>query len=129
MRTEPKFFRCRHCGNMVAMIHDSGANLVCCGEDMTLLTANTSDGAAEKHVPVISIDGTHVNVTVGSVDHPMLPEHHIEWVYLLTEKGSQLKYLPLDGRPSVDFEITEDDAVLAAFEYCNLHGLWKAEVK
>lgn len=129
MCTEPKFFRCRHCGNMIGMIHEAGPTVVCCGEEMTYLNANTTDAATEKHVPVITIDGTKVNVTVGSVPHPMLPEHHIAWIYLLTEQGGQRKCLPVDGEPSVDFAITEDDRVIAAYEYCNLHGLWKAEVK
>lgn len=129
MCTEPKFFRCKHCGNMITMIHDSGAKVVCCGDEMTYLTPNTNDGATEKHVPVITVDGTKVTVNVGSVDHPMLPEHHIAWIYLLTDKGIQRKCLPVDGAPAAVFSLTADDKVLAAYEYCNLHGLWKADAE
>ena len=129
MCKELKFLRCRHCGNMVEMIHEAGPAVVCCGEEMTLLNANTTDAATEKHVPVITVKGSSVNVMVGSVEHPMVPEHYIAWIYLLTEKGVQRKCLPVDGPPAVDFVIAEGDKVLAAYEYCNLHGLWKAEVK
>lgn len=128
MEREQKFYFCEHCGNLVGMIDSSGVRMVCCGMKMTELKANTTDAATEKHVPVIEIDGQKVTVTVGSTIHPMTEEHHIAWIYLLTEQGGQRKPLDVDGQPIATFAITEDDKVIAAYEYCNLHGLWKAEV-
>ncbi len=89
------------------------------------LVANTTDGAYEKHVPVISQNGDHVTVRVGSVDHPMLDVHYIEWIVLETASGYQKKDLKLGMKPEAEFAVTEP--VTAAYEYCNLHGLWKAE--
>ena len=91
----------------------------------TPITPNTTDGAYEKHVPVIEQHGDHVTVRVGSVAHPMLPEHYIEWIILETQTGSQRRDLKPGDKPEADFAVTEP--VIAAYEYCNLHGLWKAE--
>ncbi|WP_066714419.1 desulfoferrodoxin family protein [Clostridium sp. Marseille-P299] len=124
---EPKFFICKHCGNIVEVIHSSGAPLTCCGDNMTALVANTSDGATEKHVPVFEIDGNVVKVTVGSVEHPMLAEHHIAWIYLKTDKGTQRKKLTVGEKPYAEFALTDDETVLEVYEYCNLHGLWVAK--
>ena len=90
-----------------------------------LLTPNTTDGAYEKHVPVIEQQGDHVTVKVGSVPHPMLDVHWIEWIILETQSGFQKKDLTPDDKPEADFAVTEP--IVAAYEYCNLHGLWKAE--
>ncbi len=128
MCTEPMFFICKHCGNLVGMVHNSGVPMVCCGENMTALTANTVDAAKEKHVPVISVSGTTVTVKIGAVEHPMTAEHWIQWVYLETAKGGQRKCLNPGEKPEVTFSLTADDKVIAAYEYCNLHGLWKASV-
>ena len=124
---EPKFFICKHCGNIVEVINSSGAPLTCCGDNMTALVANTSDGATEKHVPVFEIDGNVVKVTVGSVEHPMLAEHHIAWIYLKTDKGTQRKKLTVGEKPYAEFALTDDETVLEVYEYCNLHGLWVAK--
>jgi desulfoferrodoxin ferrous iron-binding domain len=124
---ELKFYRCMHCGNIVQMVNDSGVVPFCCGEAMNLLVANTSDGAGEKHVPAVTVEGNLVKVQVGEVIHPMLPEHHIEWIYLHTENGGQFKYLPVDGEPVAEFTLHGDQLVVA-YEYCNLHGLWKYEI-
>ena len=121
-----KFFKCEHCGNLVGMIHSSGINMVCCGDKMTELKANTSDGATEKHVPVIKKDGNTVTVEVGSVPHPMLPEHYIQWIYIETKNGGQRKALEPGMEPKATFSLVDDELV-AAYEYCNLHGLWKAD--
>lgn len=128
MCKEPKFYVCKHCGNFVGMIHESGVKMICCGDPMTEVIPNTTDAAQEKHVPVITVTGSKVSVDIGSVPHPMTPEHHIEWVYLETVEGGQRKCLPVDGAPHVEFELTSDDKVIAAYEYCNLHGLWKASL-
>lgn len=121
------FYKCPHCGNIIAHLEDSGVCCVCCGEEMKPLIPNTSDGAGEKHVPVISIDGRIVTVTVGSVEHPMLEAHHIAWIILETKQGKQRKTLKPGDKPVAKFALTEDDEAVAAYEYCNLHGLWSAK--
>jgi len=127
MKKEQKFYICKHCGNIVGMIENSGVNPVCCGDKMTELVPNTTDASAEKHVPVIKVDGNLVTVEIGSAPHPMTEEHHISWVYLLTDKGGQRKNLEHTAAPSVTFMLTDDDKTVSAFAYCNLHGLWKAD--
>ena len=122
------FYKCPHCGNIIAHIHDSGVRCVCCGEEMQPLAPNTADAAGEKHVPVITRNGQLVTVTVGSVEHPMLDAHHIAWIILETKTGRQRKALKPGEKPVAVFALTEDDAPVAAYEYCNLHGLWSASV-
>ncbi|NCB52008.1 MAG: desulfoferrodoxin [Clostridia bacterium] len=122
------FFICKHCGNLVGMIHNSGVPIVCCGENMTQLVPNTVDASNEKHVPVVTVDGNSVKVAVGSVPHPMVPEHFIQWVYLQTELGAQRKCLAPGDAPEAVFALTEGDKPVAAYEYCNLHGLWKTDI-
>lgn len=125
---EPRFFKCDHCKNIIVMVEDKGVPVMCCGEKMRELKANTSDGAAEKHVPVVTVEGNQVKVFVGDVQHPMLEEHHIAWIYLHTNQGGQLKYLDHTGAPEAVFALADGETVIAAYEYCNLHGLWKKEV-
>lgn len=122
-----KFYRCEHCGNIIDFLDASGVQVVCCGDKMKELIPGTSDGAAEKHVPVITMDGAKVTVMVGEVAHPMLEEHHIEWIVLETKKGSQRVYLDPKGEPKAEFMLTDGDEVVAAYEYCNIHGLWMAK--
>lgn len=128
MKKEVIFYYCEHCKNMELSVNDSGVNPVCCGEKMKKLTANTTDGAKEKHVPVVKRNGNMVEVVVGEVDHPMLAEHYIQWIYLETENGGQIRYLAPGDKPAATFCV-ECDAPVAVYEYCNLHGLWKADVK
>ena len=125
---EKKFFICKHCGNTIGFIYNSGAPLVCCGEEMMELTPNTTDASTEKHVPVITVDGNKVVVEIGSVPHPMTEEHYISWVYIQTKKGGQRKELFPNSEPHVGFVLTEDDKLESVYAYCNLHGLWKASV-
>lgn len=122
-----KLYKCALCGNIAAMVNDSGITPVCCGEKMGELIPNTTDAAQEKHVPVIEVDGQKVTVTVGSVEHPMLEEHYITFIMLETAQGRQRKVLKPGDKPQATFMITEDDSVVAAYEYCNLHGFWKGE--
>lgn len=98
------------------------------GEELAELVPGSVDAAAEKHVPVIEQNGNLVTVTVSSVDHPALPEHHIEWIILETREGGQKKMIPVGEKAQAVFALTEGDEVVAAYEYCNLHGLWKKEV-
>ncbi|MBQ3210190.1 MAG: desulfoferrodoxin [Oscillospiraceae bacterium] len=123
-----KFYVCNHCGNIVHFVKNKGVPVVCCGEKMSELIPGTSDGAAEKHVPEVKVDGNKVTVTVGSVAHPMQDVHYIEWVILETEKGYQKVDLKPDQAPVAEFIVPEGDKPVAAYEYCNLHGLWKAEI-
>lgn len=125
---ELKFFRCAHCKNIIVKVEDKGVPVVCCGEKMAELTPNTSDGAGEKHVPVVAVEGSKVTVKVGEVAHPMLEEHHIAWIVLETNKGFQIKYLDHTGAPEAVFALAEGESAVAAYEYCNLHGLWKKEI-
>ncbi len=125
MAVQKKFFRCKHCGNLVGMIHESGVPIICCGDPMTLLVANTSDGATEKHVPVLTREGTHLHVAVGSVAHPMTEAHLIEWIFVTQGNRTQRVSLAATDAPAADFEIQEGPVTV--YEYCNLHGLWVAE--
>ena len=123
---ELKFFRCNHCENIIVKIKDSSVPVVCCGENMQELVPGTTDAAVEKHLPVYETNGSTVSVTVGSVSHPMMPEHFINWVCLQTNKGFQLKYLNPGEEPKAVFALSDGEKVEAVYEYCNLHGLWKA---
>lgn len=122
-----KFYKCEICGNIIEFRKESGVTVVCCGQDMEEIIPGTSDGAAEKHVPVIAIDGPKVTVTVGSVLHPSLDVHYIEWIALETKKGAQRADLAPGDVPVAEFLLADGDEVIAAYEYCNLHDLWKAE--
>ena len=119
-----KFYICKHCGNIVGMINNSGVPIVCCGEKMQEIVPNTVDAAQEKHIPVVTVNGNNVHVEVGSVAHPMTEEHYIQWIYIETENGGQRKALKPGDAPVADFEL-KDDKLVAAYAYCNLHGLWK----
>ena len=122
-----KFYKCEICGNIIEFRKESGVTVMCCGQDMEEIIPGVSDGAAEKHVPVIAIDGPKVTVTVGSVLHPSLDVHYIEWIALETKKGAQRVDLAPGDVPTAEFLLADDDEVIAAYEYCNLHDLWKAE--
>ncbi|WP_448860743.1 desulfoferrodoxin family protein [Clostridium sp.] len=123
-----KFYVCKHCKNLVTLLHESGVPMMCCGEKMTELVPGTSDGAFEKHVPAVSMDGNTVTVKVGEVEHPMLENHYIQWVVLETKNGAQIHYLKPGEKPEAVFALAEGDEAIAAYEYCNLHGLWKKEL-
>ena len=123
-----KFLYCEKCKKMVGVIRDHGCPTMCCGQPMTELVPGTSDGAFEKHVPSVKCDGNIVTVRIGEVDHPMLPEHHIEWIALETKQGMQRKPLDPAGEPEAKFALVEGDAPVAAYEFCNLHGLWKKDL-
>lgn len=122
------FFICKHCGNLVGMIHNSGAPLTCCGEHMTELVPGSVDASQEKHVPVVEVNGDTVTVKVGAVAHPMTEEHYIQWVYLHSEKGGQRRCLAPGEEPKAVFKLVEGDKPVTVFEYCNLHGLWKTDL-
>ncbi len=122
-----RFFICEHCGNLIGMIHDAGVPMMCCGQKMTKLEAGVVEASKEKHIPEVCVENNTVKVVVGSVLHPMQAEHHIAWVYLQTDKGGQRKNLEIDAAPEVTFALA-DEKPIAVYAYCNLHGLWKADI-
>ncbi|MBQ7356760.1 MAG: desulfoferrodoxin [Clostridia bacterium] len=122
-----KFFICEKCGNLVGMINESGVPIKCCGQNMTRLEAGTVEASREKHIPVVTVDGKTVTVNVGSVEHPMVAEHSILWVYLETTRGGQRKCLEVGKAPIVTFALADEEPK-AVYAYCNLHGLWKTEI-
>ena len=123
---EQKFYKCNTCGNIIAFVKASGVPVMCCGQAMEVIVPGTVDAAVEKHVPVYEVKDGKVKVTIGSVEHPMLDEHYIEWIALQTKQGNQRKSLKTGDAPTACFSICDDDEVVAVYEYCNLHGLWKA---
>ena len=122
-----KFYLCPHCGNIVEMVHDAGVKPFCCGQKMNELIPNTVDASGEKHIPAVKVGEGVVEVNVGSVDHPMVDVPWIEWVQLVTDKGSYRKWLNPGEAPNVKFLLSEEKPV-AVYAYCNLHGLWKTEL-
>lgn len=122
---EQKFYICKHCGNIVNLVKSAGVPVVCCGEQMQELIPGTVDAAVEKHVPEYELKDNKVYVKIGSVEHPMVPEHYIQWIWLQTQKGDQLVHLSPEQKPEAVFALTDGDKVEAVYEYCNLHGLWK----
>lgn len=123
---EQKFFICEHCGNIIAMVKNKGVPVMCCGQKMKELVLNTTDAAQEKHVPVYKVEGNKAIVDVGSVAHPMIDAHFIEWVSIQTNYGNQRKALKPNDAPHVEFALLDGEKIEAVFAYCNLHGLWKA---
>lgn len=121
---EFKLYQCSHCGNIAYKAYDSGAPLSCCGEKMEEMKANTTDGAVEKHVPVITQNGSEVTVSVGSVLHPMVEEHYIPLIAAVGEDTVVIKK-PQPGQEPVMKTMLEGK--VTAYEWCNLHGLWKGE--
>ena len=124
---ENRFYICEHCGNLIGMINDAGVPMMCCGQKMTELKPGTVEASHEKHIPVVTVEGNVVKVEVGSAAHPMLEEHSILWVYLQTDRGGQRKCLEVGGAPAVTFALADEKPV-AVYAYCNLHGLWKADI-
>ena len=123
---EMKFYICKHCGQIVAVVKGTGVPIVCCGEKMTEIIAGSVDAAVEKHVPVCSIEGDELTVTVGSVIHPMSEEHFIEWIAVQTNCGNKRVALKAGNAPVAKFALLEGETVETVYAFCNLHGLWKA---
>lgn len=124
---EKKFYLCKVCGNVVLKVVDSGVTPFCCGQEMTELVPKTTDIAAEKHAPVVTMmDKTTIKVEIGSVLHPMTQEHHICFIFLETICGVQIKWLKPEESPVAFFTCGKDEFV-SAYAFCNIHGLWKSE--
>ena len=120
-----KFYRCKHCGQIIEKVKDTNVPIICCGEAMYELVPGVEDASHEKHVPVYKVENNFVNVNVGSVDHPMIDVHYIEWICIVTNFGIQRKELKPGDEPNVTFSLLEGEKVEEVYAYCNLHGLWK----
>lgn len=124
MTARLQIYKCEICGNIVEVLHEGAGELVCCGQPMKLLVANTVDAAKEKHVPVIEKTASGVTVKVGSVTHPMEEKHYIEWIEIIADGKAYRQFLKPGNAPEAVFEIKASK--IEAREHCNLHGLWKA---
>lgn len=122
---EITFYRCAKCGNLVAVVNKGTCVPQCCGEPMAKLEAGVTDAAVEKHVPAVTREGDTVRVQVGEVEHPMLDAHYIQWIALAADSRIEIHYLKPGEKPVTEFACAAGDVTI--YEYCNLHGLWKAE--
>ena len=127
MGGKQKFYICKHCGNMIGLIQDKGVPMMCCGEEMTELAANTVEASVEKHLPSVTVSGDSIEVQVGNAPHPMEEAHHIAFIYVETERGGQRKGLKTGEAPKQGFSF-KDDKPVAVYAYCNLHGMWKTDL-
>ncbi len=123
-----KFYICETCGKIVEVVKETAVPTICCGKEMKELVPCSTDGAHEKHVPVVSVEECKVTVCIGEAAHPMMDAHYIEWVAIETKQGMQKKQLKPGDEPKACFKLCCDDEVIAAYAYCNLHGLWKKEL-
>lgn len=120
------FYYCEVCGQVVFIAVPGAPTLECCGQDMTKLEANTKDASREKHVPVVVAEGDKTTVKVGSAPHPMIEEHHIEFISVVRKDGKiGMARLEATGAPEATFNMKAEE-IDAVYEFCNLHGLWKA---
>ncbi|HNZ52196.1 MAG: Superoxide reductase [Candidatus Diapherotrites archaeon ADurb.Bin253] len=121
MVEKKEIYKCEICGNIVEVVHEGRGVLICCGQPMKLQKENTVDASQEKHVPIIR----GKKVKVGSIAHPMVTEHYIEWIEATSETGETAKvFLKPDSKPEAEFSFKP----VSAREYCNLHGLWKVKI-
>jgi superoxide reductase len=121
-----QIYKCNICGNIVAVVHTGGGQLVCCGQPMILQEANTTDAAQEKHVPVIEKTDQGYKVSIGSIPHPMEEAHYIEWIELIADGKVYRQELKAGDLPEANFCITAESVLVRAF--CNLHGLWEKNI-
>ena len=123
-----KFYKCEGCGKIAVLFRESACPTKCCGEPMVEVVPGTVDAAREKHIPDVAVEGNLVKVKVGSVEHLMLDAHYIEWIILETNQGFQKKDLKPGQAPVAVFALAEGETPIAAYESCNLHGIWKADI-
>lgn len=125
-----RIFKCKECGNVIVKLVDKCDGIGCCGsfDNVIELKANTTDGANEKHVPAVTVEGNKVSVVVGSVIHPMTEAHHVAFIILETNEGFQVKQLSHTAEPKATFVLNDGEKAVAVYEFCNLHGLWKADL-
>ena len=120
-----KFYVCEHCGNIITFVKSSGVPVMCCGQKMTEIVPGTTDAAVEKHVPVVKAEGSQVTVTVGAVEHPMLPEHYISFIAAVDCDTVTMKFPKPGDKPELKTFVRGDK--VEAYEICNRHGYWKGE--
>ena len=120
-----KFYICRHCGNIIALIRDKGVPVYCCGEKMQALEPGPTEASGEKHTPQYEVAGNTVRVTVGAVEHPMTEQHYIEWVCMETDCGIQYAHLEPEDAPKATFPLRDGEHVRAVYAFCNQHDLWR----
>lgn len=120
-----RFYKCPVCGKIVTMIEEKPIPTMCCGKPMEEIVPGTVEASEEKHIPVVEINQKNITVKIGEVEHPMIPEHYIQWIAIETKEGFQLKYLTPDDSPKAEFALSNGDEFVSAYEYCNIHGLWK----
>ena len=118
------YYFCSTCGNVMEMIAGGKVCPHCCGRPMDVLDGNTHDGAQEKHLPLVKVAGSRVEVCTGEVEHPMGDDHYIGWISVLTDRGMHRKNLKTGTAPSAVF-LLEDETPVEVYSWCNLHGLWK----
>ncbi|MDO5100643.1 MAG: desulfoferrodoxin family protein [Eubacteriales bacterium] len=123
-----KVFKSKVTGTVVVVAEDHGGVLSVNGEEMVELKANTTDGATEKHVPAVTVEGNKLTAVVGSVPHPMTEEHYIGFILAVTNKGVHKRTLDHTGEAKAEFALLDDEKAVTVYEYCNLHGLWKVEL-
>lgn len=121
-----KFYVCKHCGNIITYVQDNGVKVKCCGEEMEEVMPNTSDGAKEKHLPVIKVLDNEIEISVGENIHPMTKEHLIDWIYIEMINGGGIVYLDYNNEPIIKLPKEE---IINVYSHCNLHGLWKTNIK
>lgn len=124
-----RFFKCNRCGQIMTVVNDTNLPVMCCMADMEELIPNTTDGATEKHVPMVKVEGNKVMVQVGSEEHPMTDTHYIQWIAISTSCGIQRKELKPTDKPKAEFCLCDGEKLEAVYEYCNIHGLWISETK
>ncbi|NTV14390.1 MAG: desulfoferrodoxin [Desulfobulbaceae bacterium] len=122
MAKRMEVYKCELCGNMTEGLHEGVGVMICCGQNMTVVTENTTEAAKEKHIPVVEKSGDGYKVKVGSVAHPMEEKHYIEWIELIAGNRVYRQYLKPGDAPEASFAVSADQVKARA--YCNLHGLW-----
>lgn len=125
MNNDLSIYVSKNSGTAVLLLQGNGTDLTCGSEPMAKIVANTTDAAQEKHVPHITKNGNNIDVSVGSVEHPMTPEHFIEWIILVSGDRLEMAKLTPDMKPRAQFHNVTSGTVYA---YCNLHSLWKADI-
>ena len=120
-----KFYKCKHCGQIITIVEPTGVPVICCGEPMEEMVANTEDASIEKHVPECKVENGDIHVNVGSEPHPMSADHYIKWILVETDQGSYLKVLRPEDKPFACFTLGKNEKPCQVYDYCNIHGLWK----
>ena len=119
-----EIYKCEVCGNVVEAVQFATGSVYCCGKEMVKLIANTKESATEKHIPVVEEKDGGYLVKVGSVEHPMLEEHFIEFIEVIYDNNKIMRaHLKPGVKPEAWFP-KSDGNIIEAREYCNLHGLW-----